>query len=279
MAFLYSLDDIHRVTRTLVEVAGAANLQDEKVARLLAQWATSSTHARHQFAEAIRIADPAVHRNAVQAAVTTYSQHLFPPEETVHLLVDIAAPKSAWSGLSQHFTRQAVGYAAASHARFPRPLCTRTQFQAAWESLCAPMQLVHTCSGNSEALTWPLEQWEEYINSRPPLCIPAEGPLHLIVRGDAYPVAGTSWSHMTISLGNHGANARKPAFCWPIAIANCPDKDMAALGILWQHQIQVPPFETCTSAHVVPCVQLKAFSSSAFSRSLQNTCVHGNFPN
>ena len=70
MALLYSLDDTHHVTRTLVEVAGAANLQDEKVARLLAQWATSSPHARHQFAEATRIADPAFHRERVQAAVT-----------------------------------------------------------------------------------------------------------------------------------------------------------------------------------------------------------------
>ena len=37
-----------------------------------------------------------------------------------------------------------------------------------------------------------------------------------IVRGDAFPCAGGSLSHLGIALANHGARARQPAYYWVI---------------------------------------------------------------
>ena len=55
-------------------------------------------------------------------------------------------------------------------------------------------------------------------------------PLTFIVRGDAYPCAGGSWTQLPIGLLNHGARGRTPAYLWVIGMAVCGDKDMAALG-------------------------------------------------
>ena len=77
------------------------------------------------------------------------------------------------------------------------------------------------------------------MNSRPALRVPDRGPLHLIIRGDAYPVAGGSWSQMAVGLANHGPRGRTPAFVWIVALALCGDKDMATLGVLWAEHVQV----------------------------------------
>ena len=59
-----------------------------------------------------------------------------------------------------------------------------------------------------------------------------------IVRGDAFPYAGGSWSHLGIALANHGARARQPAYYWVIGMAVCGDKDMAQLGAIWKDNLQ-----------------------------------------
>ena len=94
----------------------------------------------------------------------------------------------------------------------------------------------------SEGLCWPLASWEAYVNSRPGLHITDEGPLQLIVRGDGYPVAGGTWSQLTVGLANHGPSARQPAFCWVIALALWSNKEMVALGELWDIHFKVCHF-------------------------------------
>ena len=60
-----------------------------------------------------------------------------------------------------------------------------------------------------------------------------------IVRGDAFPCAGGSLSHLGVALANHGARARQPAYYWVIGMAVCGDKDMAQLGAIWKDNLQV----------------------------------------
>ena len=64
-------------------------------------------------------------------------------------------------------------------------------------------------------------------------------PLMFIVRGDAFPCAGGTLSHLGIALANHCARARQPAYYWVIGMAVCGDKDMAQLGAIWKDNLQV----------------------------------------
>ena len=71
-------------------------------------------------------------------------------------------------------------------------------------------------------------------------------PLTFIVRGDAYPCAGGSWTQLSIRLLNHGARGRTPGYLWVIGMAVCGDKDMAALATIWADNLKVcGPFVVC----------------------------------
>ena len=89
--------------------------------------------------------------------------------------------------------------------------------------------------------SWPVHSRACYIQSRPPLVdtIDWNRPLTFIVRGDAYPCAGRSWTQLSIGLLNHGKRGRTPAYLWVIRIAVCGDKDMAALATIWAENLQV----------------------------------------
>ena len=69
----------------------------------------------------------------------------------------------------------------------------------------------------------------------------------LIVRGDVFPCASRSLSHLSIALGHHGTCARQPAYYWVIGMAMCGDKDMAQLGAIWggNPQVWLPPTLSC----------------------------------
>ena len=64
-------------------------------------------------------------------------------------------------------------------------------------------------------------------------------PQTFIVRGDAYPCAGGSWTQLFIGLLNHSAQGRTPAYLWVIGMAVCGNKDMAALATIWADNLKV----------------------------------------
>ena len=237
-----ALDDVHKLTLALVNISGES-LQHDAPAELLALCATSSPLARRAFSRAAEIASTSAFRNVRIEAAQAYAENLLPPLAAVSLLLNLSAPKSAFRLLSTFVSQRGVRYSTATGLPFPRPLCTRDAFEAKWAELCTPLELVCTFSTTpvqAEARHWPLASWERYVNSRPQLRIPDGPRLHLIIRGDGYPVAGGSWSQMTIGMANHGPNARRPAFCWPIAIAIVNDHEMVTLGKLWAPLIEVP---------------------------------------
>lgn len=77
-------------------------------------------------------------------------------------------------------------------------------------------------------------------NSRP-LILTEDHPLTLLIRGDAFPVAGASWTQMSITVVNHGALAREMAYTWLLGVAWCSDHDTESLARIWSHNFQVPP--------------------------------------
>ena len=64
-------------------------------------------------------------------------------------------------------------------------------------------------------------------------------PLTLIVRGDAFPVAGTQWSQLCITFANWGQLAQNLSHQFIIGVAYCDDKDATILANLSETNIKV----------------------------------------
>ena len=89
--------------------------------------------------------------------------------------------------------------------------------------------------------SWPLHLWAPYIQWCPPVVdtMDWKPSLTFLLRGDAYPCAGGSWTQLSVGLLNHGARGRAPAYVRVIGMAVCWDKDMAALTTIWSKNLQV----------------------------------------
>lgn len=59
------------------------------------------------------------------------------------------------------------------------------------------------------------------------------------MRGDAFPVAGDSWTQLSITVLNHGYLAREMAYTWLIGAAFVSDKDSHLLKKLWAPNFKV----------------------------------------
>ena len=69
-------------------------------------------------------------------------------------------------------------------------------------------------------------------------------PLTLIVRGDAFPFAGTQWSELCITFANWGQLARNLSHQFIIGVAYCDYKDATILANLCETNIKV-----CVTMH------------------------------
>ena len=59
------------------------------------------------------------------------------------------------------------------------------------------------------------------------------------IRGDGYPIAGGLFCQLFVSSLEHGKQARRPGFNWIHGLAVCHEKDMVALGAIWEELFQV----------------------------------------
>ena len=74
-------------------------------------------------------------------------------------------------------------------------------------------------------VSWPFDHWINYVFTQP--CLyetlqPSKDGLVFIVSGDGYPVAGVSWTQLTICIRNHEHLACNAAHIW-----------VFRAGILW----------------------------------------------
>ena len=156
------------------------------------------------------------------------------------LVLTMRAAKSSWRTLSELYTLRKLEYhRTVPSGPYSRPICTERAVQGRWKELVAPVQLdnpVATLLPKATGISWPFASWVTYILSRPGLVrsINRTYLLTFIVRGDAYPVAGSNWTQLTISLANFERLARSPAGLWVLSMTNCDDKAMETLGTLWK---------------------------------------------
>ena len=247
----FSWDTLTELNMTLVRLNGAKGLRDPLVSQLLGEWVASSPLAQARWSEAMEVGYPSLIRTKQVEALKQYASHLFPAPDLIGLLMDLNVPKLGFRHVSEYMSRGGPAYTAATGLPFPRPIPIRDTFTGTWKELVTPLDLrppVSVPDPPASGRSWPLPSWARYVQSRPSQVdtIDWTRPLTFIVRGDAYPCAGGSWTQLSIGLLNHGARGRTPAYLWVIGMAVCGDKDMAALATIWAGNLKAcGPFVVC----------------------------------
>ena len=240
----FSRDTLTKLDMMLVRLSGAKSLRDPLVSRLLGEWVGSSPLAWARWSEATEVGYPSLICDKQKEAVKQYASHLFPAPDLIGLLMDLNVPKLGFRHVSEYMSRRWSAYAAATGLPIPRPIPTPDSFTDTWKELDTPLDLRPSVSipdPPASGRSWQVPSWARYTQSRPSLVdtIDWTRPLTLIVREDACPCAGGSWTQLSIGLLNHGARGRTPAYLWVIGMAVCGDKDMAALATIWADNLKV----------------------------------------
>ena len=200
-AQLYGPAVIVELSATLVRLSRASNLMDARVGHLLAQWSVSSPHYKARLGQATVEGGHNVLRAAKEAAIREYTESLITPLGAMELVVALKALKSGFGALSEFFNRHGLQYSLKIGRPFPRPICTREAFDVEWQARCTLLELAPPVTADtrpSPRRSWPIASWVNYVQSRNALRdgIDWSRPLMFIVRGDAFPCARGSWSHL-----------------------------------------------------------------------------------
>ena len=113
-----------------------------------------------------------------------------------------------------------------------------------WRELCSEMWLEPpklTTQDGAIGISWSILEVVKFIQRHKVLhrAWDTSMPLTLIVRGDAFPVAGTQWSQLCITFANWFQLARNLSHQFIIGVAYCDDKDATILANLWETNIKV----------------------------------------
>ena len=213
----FSRDTLTKLCMTLVHLSGAKSLRDPLVSQLFGEWVASSPVAWARWSEATEVGYPSLIRDKQKEAVKQYASPLFPAPDLIGLLMDLNVPKLGFRHMSEYVSRRGSAYTAATGLPFPKPIPTQDTFTDTWKELVTPLDLrppVSIPDPPASRRSWPLLSWARYVQSRPSLVdtIDWTRPLTFIVRGDAYPWDGGSWTQLSIGLLNHGAQGRTPAY-------------------------------------------------------------------
>ena len=246
----FSRDTLTELNMTLMRLSGAKSLRDPLVSQLLGEWVASSPLAQARWSEAMEVGYPSLIRTKQVEAVKQYASHLFPAPDLIGLLMDLNVPKLGFRHVSENMSPGA-GLHGRNGPPVPPPHPHSGYVHGQSEGVGHPLDLrppVSVPDPPASGRSWPLPSWARYVQSRPSQVdtIDWTRPLTFIVREDAYPCAGGSWTQLSIGLLNHGARGRTPAYLWVIGMAVCGDKDMAALAMIWAGNLKAcGPFVVC----------------------------------
>ena len=158
------------------------------------------------------------------------------PTEAVGLMVELGISKAGYRDLLTFFRSR-------DQAHHRRVFPPRRQTFAEWKGICKVLkiQLVRDRTTGVSSVLWRLSDWLAYVESEPALygTLDLSEKLVFIVRGDGFPVSGSCWSQLNVTLRNWGKLARTTSHTFVIGLAYREDKDMALLARLWQQNIQV----------------------------------------
>ena len=195
-----------------------------------------------------KVCDTAHGGNIVQRcteeALTDHGTLLCTPIRAVELIVDLRMPRTRYLILQEFISNFGHEFTQKLRVQWSPRLPSLKSVNNKWREMCSDMRLEPpkpTTQDGAIGISWSILEVVKFIQ-RPKVLHGAWDtfmPLTLIVRGDAFPVAGTQWFQLCITFANWGLLARNVSHQFIIGVAYCEDKDATILANLWETNIKV----------------------------------------
>ena len=230
---------IQQLQTAIKKITHQYSAYGEDAATLLAAFFAGSTLGRslfHQINKKMQLA-------AKNVELHDFTKNWCSPIQAVCLIVALGLSRAKYRHLLSFASAKQQAYFNATGVRVPNLFPGRRTVEDTWKSLTSLCALESpTWYNNTVSISWPLEQWLEYVQSQDAIWDTVADPqdgITLIIRGDGYPVAGCSWTQLNVSIMDHGRHARTTSHMWVISLAYASNKDMEDLKILWKTNVEV----------------------------------------
>ena len=196
------------------------------------------------------------------------------PEEAVTLLLDLGIPRRRLRVLSRFISKHAYVWYKQTGLRFGKPMPGRRRVNLAWKMMKEPLHLVGHINKKTgiQNVSWPFDHWINYVFRQPwryETEQPSKDGLVFIVSGDGYPVAGVSWTQLTIRIRNDEHLARNAAQIRVLELAYCGDSNLQDLRRVWKKNLRVCYFfEYRLRSNLRPFERSLSFERTCFSNKI-----------
>ena len=255
---------------TLKNAVGTTNAYSQDVEDALVQFFTSSGLGRQLLHSIYTRVNPGADKQRLNQLLRWHSNAQCSPEEAVALLLDLGIPRRRLRVLSRFISKRADVWYKQTGLRFGKPMPGRRRVNLAWKRMKEPLHLVGHIDKKTgiRNVSWPFDHWINYVFTQP--CLyetqqPSKDGLVFIVSGDGYPVAGVSWTQLTIRIRNHEQLARNAAHIWVLELAYCGDSNLKDLRRVWKKNLRVCYFfEYCLRSNLRPFERSFSFERTCF---------------
>ena len=237
--------DPHGLHDCLVNATRASSIFDDDGIDVLANFFIQ-TPRYHNLLK--KVCDTAHGGNIVQRctqeALTDHGTLICTPRRAVELIVDLRMPHTRYPILQEFISDFGHKFTQKLRVQWSPRLPSLKSVNDKWRELCSEMRLGPpklTTQDGAIGISWSILEVVKLIRRHKVLhsAWDTSMPLTLIVRGDAFPVAGTQWSHLCMTFANWGQLARNLSHQFIIGVAYCDDKDATILANLWETNIKV----------------------------------------
>ena len=240
-----NISDPHELHDFLVNATRATSIFDDDVVDVLANLFIQTPRYRNLLKN---VCDPAHGGNIVQRctqeALTKHGTLICTPIRALELIVDLRMPRTRYPILQEFISDFSHKCTQKVRVQWSPRLPSLKSVTDKGRELCSEMRLeppkLSTQDG-AIGISWSVLEVVKFIQRHKVLhsAWDTSMPLTHIVRGDAFPVAGTQWSHLCITFANWGQLARNLSHQFIIGVAYCDDKDATILANLWETNIKV----------------------------------------
>ena len=230
----------HGLHDFLLNATRATSIFDDAVVDVLANVFIQTPRYRNILE---KVCDTARGGNVVQRctqeALNDHGTLFCTPIRAVELIVDLMMPRTRYPILQEIISDFGHKFTQKSRVQWSPCLPSLKSINHKWTELCSEMRLEppkRTTQDGAMGISWSILEVLKIIQ-RHKVLHSAWDPsmlLTLIVRGDAFPAAGTQWSQLCITCANWGHLARNLSHHFIIGVAYCDDKDATILANKYQ---------------------------------------------
>ena len=179
-----------------------------------------------------------------QEALNDHGTLICTPIRAVELIVDFRMSRTRYPILQEFISDFGHKFTQKLHVQWSPRLPPLKSVNNKWKKWCSEMRLEPpklSTQDKAIGISWSILEFVKFIQRHKLLhsAWDTSMSLTLIVRGDAFPVAGTQWSQLCITFANWGQLARNLSHQFIIGVAYCDDKDATMLANLWETNIKV----------------------------------------